>query len=235
MNYEGCEIIKKNLKYVTDIIVRTAMGCKRDPKSVRLVAVTKTVPKEKIKEAISEGVTIIGESYIQEALEKKDSLLIYPVSWHFIGHLQTKKAKYAVRYFDLIHSVDSIKLAVELDKEAGKIKKIQDILIQVNLSGEKTKFGARADDVLNMVKKISELKNLAVKGLMTIPPPFKDPEKARPYFKELCKLRSFIAQSSIPQISMNEMSMGMTSDYKIAIQEGATLVRIGTAIFGERN
>jgi pyridoxal phosphate enzyme (YggS family) len=235
MNSEDSEILRKNVKKITENIMRTAIESKRDPKSIRLVAVSKTVQAEIIKEAIKAGVTILGESYIQEAIGKINSLSTYPVSWHFIGHLQTKKAKYAVKFFDLIHSVDSIKLALELDREAAKINKVQDILIQVNISGEQTKFGARTDDVLNMVKKISELKNVSIKGLMTMPPFFNDPEKARPYFRKLCQLKDFIGQSIMRQISMNELSMGMSNDYKIAIAEGATLVRIGTALFGERN
>ncbi|MBT8359204.1 MAG: YggS family pyridoxal phosphate-dependent enzyme, partial [Deltaproteobacteria bacterium] len=162
-------------------------------------------------------------------------LISYPVSWHFIGHLQTNKAKYAVRIFDLIHSVDSFKLALELNKHAGKTGKIQHILIQVNVAGESSKSGISTQDTMNLIKKISALKNLAIKGLMTMPPFFNEPEKVRPFFKDLRNLRDTIRSERIDNVDMEELSMGMTGDFEAAIEEGATLVRIGTAIFGERN
>ena len=154
--------------------------------------------------------------------------------WHFIGHLQSNKAKYAVRLFDLIHSVDSLKLARELDKQSRKINKIQEILIQVNISEEASKSGVSVNDTLRLLKDISRLENLSVKGLMTMPPFFNAPEKARPYFTALRKLRDQIKMEAISNISMDELSMGMTGDFETAIEEGATLVRIGTAIFGAR-
>jgi len=188
-----------------------------------------------IKKAIEAGVTILGENYIQETRDKFDTLSAYDASWHFIGHLQSNKAKYAVRMFDLIHTVDSLKLAVELDKQANKIDKVQDILIQVNISMESSKSGILENETLDLVKEISPLENISVRGLMTMPPFFDQPEKVRPFFTELRELRDKIKSESIPNISMDELSMGMSGDYEVAIEEGATLVRVGTAIFGERN
>lgn len=215
-------------------IKQAAASCKRPAESIRLVAVSKTMPVDVVKEAIDAGVTDLGENYIQEARDKFNALATYPASWHFIGHLQSNKAKYAVRMFDLIHSVDSLKLAKELNKYAQKIDKVQSILIQINVAKEDTKSGIYVEDTLQLVNNISKLEHLCVKGLMTMPPYFNAPEKVRPFFKALRELRDQIRVEGIPAISMDELSMGMTGDFEAAIQEGATLVRIGTAIFGER-
>ncbi len=227
--------MKRNLESVMHRIKQVAVSSGRNPETVRLVSVSKTIPAETVKKAIDAGANILGENYIQEARTKFNDLSAYPVSWHFIGHLQTNKAKYAVRIFDLIHSVDSFKLALELDKQAGKTGKIQDILIQVNVAGESSKSGASVQNTLNLVKEISILDNLAIKGLMTMPPFFNVPEKVRPFFKDLRNLRDSIRKEEIQNVVMDELSMGMTGDFEAAIEEGATLVRIGTAIFGERN
>ncbi len=216
-------------------IEQAAVSSGRNIETVRLVSVTKTIPAETVKKAIDAGAAILGENYIQEARSKFNDLSSYPVSWHFIGHLQTNKAKYAVRIFDLIHSVDSFKLALELDKQAGKTGKIQHILIQVNVAEESSKSGVLVQNTLNLVKEISVLENLAIKGLMTMPPFFNEPEKVRPFFKDLRNLRDSIRKEGIQNVAMDELSMGMTGDFEAAIEEGATLVRIGTAIFGERN
>lgn len=226
--------MKKRLDQIKERIRQAAEACGRDADSVRLVAVSKTVAPDIVREALEAGVTILGENYVQEAREKFKALVQYPVSWHFIGHLQSNKAKYAVRLFDLIHSVDSLKLAHELDKKAAKVDKIQQILVQVNISGEDTKSGISADETIELISAISLLKNLSIKGLMTMPPFFYQPEKVRPYFAALRNLRDQIKERCIPNVSMQELSMGMTGDFEVAIQNGATLVRIGTAIFGER-
>ena len=226
--------MKTRLESVMTRIKNAAASCKRPAESIRLVAVSKTMPVDVVKEAIDAGVTDLGENYIQEARDKFNALVTYPASWHFIGHLQSNKAKYAVRMFDLIHSVDSLKLAKELNKYAQKIDKVQSILIQINVAKEDTKSGIYAEDTLQLVNNISKLEHLCVKGLMTMPPYFNAPEKVRPFFKELRELRDQIRAEGIPAISMDELSMGMTGDFEAAIQEGATLVRIGTAIFGER-
>jgi pyridoxal phosphate enzyme (YggS family) len=227
--------LRDQLRQVKNRIDTAAGGCGRDPETIRLVAVSKTVTAEQVKKAIEAGVTILGENYVQEAREKIQRLSFYPVSWHYIGHLQTNKAKYVVKLFDLIHSVDSLKLAQELDKQARKIDKIQPILIQVNVAEEISKSGVSVEHATKLIKDIGQLPNLAIKGLMTMPPYFNAPEKVRPYFKALRQLSDQIGSESIPHVSMDELSMGMTGDFEVAIQEGATLVRIGTAIFGERN
>lgn len=230
--------LKHRLLHVQERIVNAAEKSGRKPESVSLVAVTKTIPAETVKEAVSAGVTCTGENYIQEARKKIDALAACPLSWHFIGHLQSNKAKYAVRMFDLIHSVDSFKLACELDREANKIDKIQSILIQVNIAAEKSKSGIAARQTQQLVAEIAGLENIALKGLMTMPPFFDNPQKARPYFLALRDLRDRIinelSQDITSNISMEELSMGMTGDFEVAIEAGATLVRIGTAIFGDR-
>lgn len=226
--------MKQRLEQIKERIRQAAESCNRDADSVRLVTVSKTIAAEIVKEAIDAGVTILGENYVQEARDKFKALVQYPVSWHFIGHLQSNKAKYAVRLFDLIHSVDSLKLARELDKQAGKVDKIQQILVQVNISAEDTKSGISTDEAPRLIAEISQLKNLAVKGLMTMPPYFYQPEKVQPFFADLRELRDQIKEQSLPNVFLDELSMGMTGDFEVAIKEGATLVRIGTAIFGER-
>jgi len=227
--------LKERIKRVQQRIRETAQACNRPEDSIRLVAVSKTMPAEIVKEAIEAGMTDFGENYIQEAREKTAALVRYPVTWHYIGHLQSNKAKYAVRMFDFIHSVDSLKLAGELDKCAKKIDKVQSILIQVNVAKEDSKSGVYAEDAMQLLKEISQFENLAVKGLMTMPPYFNAPEKVRPFFAALRELGDHIKNENIPNISMDELSMGMTGDFEAAIQEGATMVRVGTAIFGERH
>ena len=227
-------MLKQRLEQIRQRIRQAAESCGRDADSVRLVAVSKTVAADIVKEAIEAGVTILGENYVQEARDKFNALVQYPVSWHFIGHLQSNKAKYAVRLFDLIHSVDSLKLARELDKQAAKVDKIQQILVQVNISGEDTKSGISADEAPRLIAEIGRLKNIAVKGLMTMPPYFYQPQKVQPFFAALRNLRDQMREQSLPNVSLDELSMGMTGDFEVAIKEGATLVRLGTAIFGER-
>jgi len=222
------------LQDVKNRIEAAARGCGRDPETIRLVAVSKTVPTNRVRQAIEAGATILGENYVQEARTKFNDLATYPVSWHFIGHLQSNKAKYVVRLFDLIHSVDTLKLARELNKQSHKINKIQEVLIQVNISEEASKSGVNVKDTYNLLKDISLLENLSVKGFMTMPPYFNAPEKVRPYFAALRGLRDRLDQQGLLNINLSELSMGMTGDFEVAIQEGATLVRIGTAIFGKR-
>lgn len=227
--------MKARINSINKQIEAAARNCGRDAETVRLVAVSKTIPSQRVQEAIEAGVTILGENYVQEARTKFNELFAYPVSWHFIGHLQSNKAKYAVRLFDLIHSVDSFKLARELNKQAAKVDKIQNILIQVNIAEESTKSGISAPDTLKLLEHISSFENLAVKGLMTMPPFFNNPEKVRPYFKALRDLRDNLEKQMRPKVVLPELSMGMTGDFEAAIEEGATLVRIGTAIFGARS
>ena len=226
--------MQDRLAAIQDRISTAAQACQRDPESVRLVAVSKTIPTDVVREAIEAGAEILGENYVQEARSKFNDLHAYDVAWHFIGHLQSNKAKYAVRIFDLIHSVDSLKLVKELNKQAHKVGKIQSILIQVNIAQEDTKSGVAPSEALNLVRNAAEFENVAVKGLMTMPPYFNNPEKVRPFFAGLRELSHTIASQNIPGVTMQELSMGMTGDFEAAIEEGATLVRVGTAIFGER-
>ena len=226
--------MRDRLKRVKERIKEAADNCNRAADSIKLIAVSKTMPAEVVREAIEAGVTDLGENYIQEAREKVNDLAAYDVNWHFIGHLQSNKAKYAVRLFDLIHSVDSLKLAKELNKHAGKNDKIQKVLVQVNVAKEKSKSGVFVENTMDLLRNISQLESISVRGLMTMPPYFNAPEKVRPFFAALRKLRDQIKTENIPNISLDELSMGMTGDFEAAIEEGATMVRIGTAIFGER-
>ncbi len=226
--------ITRNLKAVQQRIAETCTRCGRDPGTVRLVSVTKTMSAETVRLAIQAGAVLFGENYIQEAREKCGTLAEYPVFWHFIGHLQTNKAKYAVKLFDLIHTVDSLRLATELDREARKIGKVQKILIQVNIGKEVSKSGIDAESAETLIRSLAAFPHLLVRGLMVIPPFFDEPERVRPYFRGLRELRDSLNKPGISGIRLDELSMGMTGDFEAAIEEGATLVRIGTAIFGER-
>lgn len=212
-----------------------AIACGRSPETIKLVAVSKTKSADMVLKAIKAGVTIFGENYIQEAADKIKTLSYPNLSWHFIGHLQTNKAKHAVELFDLIHTVDSLKLALELNKHAGKINKVQNILIQVNIGNESSKSGIHSEKTLELIKSLSRLEYVSVKGLMTIPPFFENPEDTRPFFSALRNLKDLIIKETMPHVMINDLSMGMSTDYKVAIQEGATFVRIGTAIFGKRH
>ncbi len=205
----------------------------RNPGEIRLVAVTKTVDAERVLQAVQAGVEILGENYVQEGKKKIDRVG-HRVGWHFIGHLQTNKAKIAVRLFDLIHSVDNLELAEELNRAAEQQRKAMPILLQLNLSGEPTKFGASEEEIFRMAEQISRMPALAVAGLMTLPPYFENPEDARPYFIHLREMRERLRRENISGLAMHELSMGMSNDFEVAIEEGATLIRVGTAIFGPR-
>ncbi len=211
-----------------------AMRAGRRPEEVRLVAVTKTVGIEAIKQALDIGLRIFGENKVQEAKAKIEALSKQAPSgteWHLIGHLQGNKAKYSVRLFDLIHSLDSEGLAGDLDNEARKMGKVQRVLIQVKLSEEVTKSGVAEKELPQLAEVVADFKNLKLEGMMTIPPFFDNPEHARPYFRRLRELRDKLGEKGF---NLPELSMGMSDDFEVAIEEGATLVRIGTAIFGER-
>ncbi|MGV8081838.1 MAG: YggS family pyridoxal phosphate-dependent enzyme [Syntrophales bacterium] len=230
---ETIRSVHENIADVREEIARAARKAGRSPAEVRLMAVTKTVDDDRIREAIAAGVDLIGENYVQEA-RRKIELLGTPLPWHFIGHLQTNKAKYAVRLFDLIHSVDRVDLARELNRRAAAQEMILKILVEVNVSGEASKSGVPALEALALVRSIAEFPRLSVRGLMTMPPWFDDPEEARPHFAALRNLADSIRRERIENVHMEELSMGMTNDYQVAVEEGATIVRIGRAIFGER-
>ncbi len=228
-------MLLENTKRIFKRISESAIRSGRDPENIKLIAVTKTVNTDIIKEAINIGLRIFGENRVQEARKKIEELTSQfkdaKIQWHLIGTLQKNKAKYAVHLFDLIHTVDSVELAQELDKQAGKINKLQRILVQVKLSQEPTKHGILEEQLFPLIEKIKELENLKLEGLMTMPPYFDDPEESRPYFSRLRELKDEIQKRGFV---LPELSMGMSNDFEIAIEEGATMVRIGTALFGER-
>ncbi|HBJ75345.1 MAG TPA: YggS family pyridoxal phosphate-dependent enzyme [Syntrophaceae bacterium] len=225
--------IKTNILNIRKRIATAATRAGRDSGTIQLMAVSKTVEPDRIRQALDAGITLLGENYVQEAREKIPAVG-RPAVWHMIGHLQTNKVKYVVNLFDWIHSVDRLELARELDKRAGQNNRKLNALIEVNVSGEASKNGAVPQQVLELVRQISILPNLSVRGLMTMPPYSDDPENSRPYFIALRRLRDEIVSAAVPGISMTELSMGMTDDFEVAIEEGATIIRVGRAIFGDR-
>ena len=225
--------IADNLTIIEERIANAASKAGRNAQDIKLIAVSKTVDAERIKQAIEAGATILGENYIQEARNKIKEIG-QGARWDFIGHLQSNKAKYAVDLFEMIHSVDRLSLAQEINRVAEKKGKKVRILVQVNISGEETKSGINPQKVRTLIGEIASMSNLSLEGLMTMPPYFDDPEKARPYFTALRELRDTILKESIGDIILQELSMGMSGDFEVAIEEGSTMVRIGTAIFGER-
>jgi pyridoxal phosphate enzyme (YggS family) len=240
-------VLLDNIKNVYRKISYAAIRSDRSPFDVKLVAVTKTIAVDKIAEAVELGLRVFGENRVQEAEGKISDLKSrlnpplppfnkggwggFEIEWHLIGYLQRNKAKRAVQLFDLIHSLDSTGLAEELNKHAEREGKIQRVLIQVKLSEEETKHGVPKEGLMNLIKKVSEMKHLKLEGLMTMPPFFDKAEMARPFFRELRELRDDAGKSGY---QLPELSMGMTNDFEAAIEEGATMVRVGTAIFGER-
>lgn len=227
-------MVKENYTYIKQQVEETARNCGRNPEDVTLIAVSKTKPLEAIEELITIGVEDFGENKVQELCDKYENVST-PVKFHLIGHLQTNKVKYIVDKACLIHSVDSVKLAQTIQKEAVKKGVIAQILIEVNVAEEDSKFGLHTEEVLPFVEEIAAYPNIHVNGLMTIAPFVEDPEENRKYFRTLKQLSLDIASKNIDNIDMNVLSMGMTNDYKVAIEEGATMVRVGTAIFGARN
>jgi len=225
------EIIKNNFEIINEKIKKAALKASRNPEEIKLVAVTKTATIEQIKEAISAGVEIIGENRVQEAKEKYQ-ILTADIEWHLVGHLQTNKAKYAIEIFDLIHSVDGIKLAKEIDRRSLQFGMITNVLVEVNISGEETKYGIKPEEVEPFLKEISEFSRIRVRGLMTIAPIVEDKEEVRPYFRKLRELSKEIKKKNIKNVRMDYLSMGMTEDFEVAVEEGANIVRIGRGIFG---
>jgi PLP dependent protein len=225
--------VKANIERVRSAIAGAASRAGRKVSDIRLMAVTKTVDDERIMEAIEAGVDIIGESYVQEA-KRKIEKMGRTIEWHMIGYLQSNKAKYAVKLFDMIHSVSRMDLAVELDRRAAAANLVTKILIEVNISGEKTKSGVPYKEAVQLVKNVSSLNNISIQGLMTMAPWFDNPEDARPYFAALRELKDRIIDENINHVEMRELSMGMSGDYEVAVEEGATIVRVGRSIFGAR-
>ena len=226
--------IRDNIAEIRERICAAAEKSGRSGSDVLLIAVTKLHAPDEINEAISCGVTDIGENKVQEIMDKYDR--VDPVSWHLIGHLQTNKVKYIIDKVGLIHSVDSLHLAKEIDKRAANAGRIMEILVQVNPEGEETKFGTSMEDAVKLVGDIaSECPNVAVKGLMCIAPLVDDPEEVRPVFRAVKGLFDRLAAEPPERTEMRYLSMGMSGDFEVAIEEGANIVRVGTAIFGNRN
>ena len=226
--------IEKNLNSIKKEIEVYCQEKKMDVSAIKLVAVTKTVDISKINEVIELGITDIGENKVQEITDKFESIK-KGVMWHLIGHLQSNKVKYIIDKVDLIHSVDSISLAKEISLRAGKINRTIDVLIQVNPADEESKFGIEYDETESFVEEVSRLPNIRIRGLMTIAPFYEDLEKVRPYFKMMKKKFDSLKSVKKENVSMDYLSMGMTSDYMVALEEGSNLVRIGTGIFGKRD
>ncbi len=229
-------MIRGNISEINERIAKVCAKVGRDPGEITIVAVTKGRTAGQIQEAVACGISDIGENKVQEALLKYRQLMPpdarYPaMRWHMVGHLQTNKVKDALRLFDLIESVDSLHLAQEIDRQASGINKVQDILIEVKTSAESTKFGLRPEATANVIKELLGLKNINICGLMTIAPVADNPEKTRPYFKMLRQLKDEICESGIRKEQSRILSMGMSDDFEVAIEEGANMVRLGRAIF----
>ena len=225
--------IESKLTEIRRQIRATALKAGRDPAAVRLVAVSKTKPAEMVNEAVRAGQRLFGENYVQE-LAAKAPAVAQPVEWHFIGHLQSNKVRQIAGLVTMIHSVDRLSLAEEIDRQWAKLGKSCEVLVQVKVSGETTKSGTTTAAAVELLRGVATLPRLRVRGLMTMPPFFDDPEAARPYFRALRQLSEEIGRLAIPGVAMAELSMGMSGDFEVAIEEGATLVRVGSAIFGER-
>ena len=226
-------MLKENLKDVQGRIREACQRSGRDPREVTLVAVSKKKPLSDIEELLGTGQMEYGENYVQELCEKYEKISS-PVHWHMIGHLQRNKVKYIIDKVALIHSVDSFSLAEQIEKEAAKKGKIAEILLQVNVAHEETKFGLDLQGVTDLAEQISRLPHVRIRGLMTSAPYVSDPEENRGYFRALHQLFIDIRSKNIDNVSMDILSMGMTNDFEVAIEEGATMIRVGTAIVGER-
>lgn len=227
-------MLRDNLSEVEKNICKACQNANRERSEVTLIAVSKTKPVEMLQEIYDENIRNFGENKVQEMCDKME-VLPDDICWHMIGHLQTNKVKYIVGKTALIHSVDSLRLAKEISKQAVKKDVWVDILIEVNIAEEESKFGIHKEDTIALVREIAALDHINIQGLMTIAPYVADPEDNRKYFREIRQLSVDIAKENIDNVNMNVLSMGMTGDYMVAIEEGATLVRVGTGIFGERN
>lgn len=227
-------MLADNLHLVEKRIQEACKRAGRAREEVTLIAVSKTKPVPMLEEIYQEGIRDFGENKVQELTEKQE-VMASDIKWHMIGHLQRNKVKYIIDKTTLIHSVDSVRLAETISKEAVKKEVTANILIEVNVAEEESKFGLKTHEVLDMIKQIAQLPNISIRGLMTIAPYVENPEENRTVFKKLRKLSVDIAEKNIDNVNMSVLSMGMTNDYEVAIEEGATMVRVGTGIFGERN
>ncbi|MEW6547412.1 MAG: YggS family pyridoxal phosphate-dependent enzyme [Bacillota bacterium] len=226
--------VAERYRQVLDQVAEAALRAGRRPEEIAVVAVSKGIDDERIREAVAAGVHILGENRVQEARDKHGRLVDLPVSWHLVGHLQTNKVKYAVKLFDLIHSLDSVRLAREIQKRAGEQGRVVRVLVEVNVSGEPSKYGVSEAELRPLLEEVATLPLVRVEGLMTIAPLVEHMEQARPCFRRLRELARRVREWGIPGIEMKELSMGMTQDFPVAVEEGATMIRVGTAIFGPR-
>ena len=235
MTQSAAAPIAANLAAVRARLARAVAASGRPPESVRLIAVSKTFPVEAIRAAIAAGQRDFGENRVQDAIPKIEAIADAGVRWHLIGHLQSNKARKVARPFDVIQSVDSIDLLRRIDAAADEARRHPELLVQVDLAGEATKHGASEPEVRPMLDLAGELRAARLVGLMVLPPWFDDPEAARPYFRRLRELRDRLLQEGRPPAHLAELSMGMSHDFEVAVSEGATMVRVGTAIFGTRS
>lgn len=226
--------IPSNLAAVRGRLEQAARTAGRDPAGIRLVAVSKTFPPEAVRAAFEAGQVDFGENRVQEALQKIRATAELHCRWHLVGHLQTNKARKVVGPFAYVHSVDSLELLSRLDEAAAAERTAPNLLIQVDLAGEATKFGAPEADLPALFEAAGRLQSARVVGLMVLPPYAEDPEASRPWFRRLREIRDGLARSGVPAGQLGELSMGMSHDFHVAVEEGATIVRVGTAIFGER-
>jgi pyridoxal phosphate enzyme (YggS family) len=225
--------VAANYRKILGSIDQATAKSRRDGEQVKLLAATKSQNIELIRAAVEAGITLIGENYVQEAAGKKP-LITAAIEWHMIGHLQRNKVKAAVDLFDVFESLDNLPLARELDKEGQKRNKVIRVFIEVNLGGEENKTGINESEAASLVQQVARLSHLRIEGLMSVPPYREDPEAVRPYFRKLRLLQEKLGEIRSPRLELRELSMGMSHDYKVAIEEGATIVRIGTALFGPR-
>lgn len=225
--------IRENIEGIQTRIAAACARVGRNPAEVRLVAVSKTKPATLIEEAAAAGQRLFGENYVQEFVDKAEAVRA-PVEWHFIGALQSNKVKYLRGKVTMIHSLDRLSLAEEINRQWAKLDRPVDVLLEVNLGDESSKAGTGAEEAIELVRRVAELPFLRLCGLMALPPWLDDPEEVRPYFRRLREVARRIEALNIPGVSMVELSMGMSNDFEVAIEEGATLVRVGTAIFGGR-
>jgi len=226
--------VRARLADVREHIARAADRAGRDPSDIRLIAVSKTFGADAVRAAAQDGQVDFGENKLQEAQQKRQDLTDLPLKWHLIGHLQSNKAKKAAAEFDVIHSIDSASLLQRVDQAAAAVQRRVELFVQVDLAGEPTKHGAREDELGAIIEAARNASAVSLIGLMLLPPAVDDPEVARPWFRKLRELRDTLKAQGVPAGMLNELSMGMSHDYEIAVEEGATFVRVGTAIFGRR-
>lgn len=226
--------IQKNIEEVLDRVKKAASASNRNPDDVQLIAVTKTIDVLSINKALDHGIVHIGENKVQEIISKYDEINS-SVKWHLIGHLQRNKVKYIIDKVDLIHSLDSFRLAQEINKKASDIGRIIECLLQINISGEETKYGLTAEETIVLLKEINQFENIKIVGLMTMAPHSDDKEETRVHFKALKDLSEDITLMNLDNIDMKYLSMGMSNDFEVAVEEGANLIRVGSAIFGDRD